>query len=168
MIKLLNVTHTTTGLARVNTRDGILGSSPGTGRPTDRGRPIRGHGATRPREPDQTSIHGTHRGLRPGAAMTGRTHDRKRPAVHTREKVLASRGPSTHVLGPAKGRTRGAWAPPSPSPKGGEGLFGWICVDNWLRRHRSFRTRLVARLSSGERLANFLAVMDWLVLELRT
>jgi hypothetical protein len=33
--------------------------------------------------------------------LTGRTHDRKRPAVQTREKVLASRGPSTHVLGPA-------------------------------------------------------------------
>src|SRR5882724_4519318 len=32
----------------------------------------------RPREPDQASIHGTHQGLRPVAAPTGRTHDRKR------------------------------------------------------------------------------------------
>ena len=59
IIKLLNLAHTTTGLARVKKRDGIVG------RPTDRGRPIRGHGATRPREPDQASIHGTHQGLRP-------------------------------------------------------------------------------------------------------
>src|SRR5208337_5064086 len=65
-----------------------------------REKPTRGHGAMRPRQPDQASIHGTHRGLRPSAAITGRTHDRKRPAVRTGEKVLASRRPSTHVLGP--------------------------------------------------------------------
>jgi transposase len=34
--------------------------------------------------------------------MTGRTHDRKRPLIPVREIFLASRGPSTHVLGPAK------------------------------------------------------------------
>jgi transposase len=34
-----------------------------------------------PREPDQASIRGTHQGLRPLAALTGQTHDRKRPAV---------------------------------------------------------------------------------------
>jgi len=93
----------------VKTRDGIVG------RPTDRGRPIRGHGATRPREPDQASIHGTHQGLGPTAAPTGRTHDRKRPSVPVREILLASRGPSTHVLGPAEGRTRGA--PDCASPR---------------------------------------------------
>jgi hypothetical protein len=42
------------------------------------------------------------------AAPTGRTHHRNSSTIQTREKILASGGPSTHVLGPAEGRTRGA------------------------------------------------------------
>jgi hypothetical protein len=45
---------------------------------------------------DQASIHGTHQGLRPCAAPPGRTHDRNWPSMQIREKLLASRGPSTH------------------------------------------------------------------------
>ena len=72
-------------------RDGSVG------RPTDRGTPAPGHGALRPRGLDQGAIHGTHQGLRLTAANTGRTHDRKRPIMPERQKILASRGPSTHV-----------------------------------------------------------------------
>ncbi|HSU07384.1 MAG TPA: hypothetical protein VLI93_17605, partial [Acetobacteraceae bacterium] len=43
------------------------------------------------------SIHGSHQGLRSQTtAPTGRTHDRKWPFMQSREKTLASRGPSTH------------------------------------------------------------------------
>jgi hypothetical protein len=42
------------------------------------------------------------------AAPTGRTHDRNSSATQTREKTLASRGPSTHVLGPREARTGGS------------------------------------------------------------
>jgi hypothetical protein len=45
---------------------------------------------------NQTSIDGTHQGLRSCAAPPGRTHDRNWPSMQTREKILASRGPSTH------------------------------------------------------------------------
>ena len=88
-----------TGLARVKKRDGIPGSSPRTGQPTDRGIPVTGHGATRPRGLDQTSIHATPQGLRPRAAPPGRTHDRNWSSMQTRGKILASRGPSTHDPG---------------------------------------------------------------------
>jgi len=37
-----------------------------------------------------TSIHGTHQGQRPGAAPTGRTHDRKRSSMQKTAKILAS------------------------------------------------------------------------------
>jgi len=83
----------------VKKRDGIPGSSPRTGQPTDRGIPVTGHGATRPRGLDQTSIHATPQGLRPRAAPPGRTHDRNWSSMQTRGKILASRGPSTHDPG---------------------------------------------------------------------
>jgi hypothetical protein len=86
-----------TGLARVKKRDGIPGSRPRTGQPTDRGIPVTGHGATRPRRLDQTSTHATHQGLRPRAAPLGRTHDRNRSSMQTRRKILARPEPSTHV-----------------------------------------------------------------------
>ena len=44
----------------------------------------------------KASIHGTHQGRRPPAAITGRTYDCKRPSLADTRKVLASRGPSTH------------------------------------------------------------------------
>ena len=66
-------------------------------------RRIEGHlsrvmGQRDPRGLDQTSIHGTHQGLRFCAAPPGRTHDCNWSSMQTREKILASRGPSTHDL----------------------------------------------------------------------
>ena len=75
----------------MNKRDGIVGQ------PTDRGIPVTGHRATRPRGLDQTSIHGTHQGLRSCAAPPARTHDCNWSSMQTRQKILASWGPSTHV-----------------------------------------------------------------------
>src|SRR5215813_11626489 len=53
-------------------------------------------GQMRPRGLDWASIHGSHQGLRPPAATTGRTHDCKRPSAADTRKALAGRGPSTH------------------------------------------------------------------------
>jgi hypothetical protein len=41
---------------------------------------------------------GTHLGQRPGAAQTGRTHDRYRTAAEIFASTLAPKGPSTHAL----------------------------------------------------------------------
>jgi len=70
------------------------------GQPTDRARPDYRRGTTRSRSNDQNSIHGSHQGLRSTTAPTGRTHDRKVPPIAlTRDKTLASGGPSTHEDG---------------------------------------------------------------------
>src|SRR6476619_2169683 len=71
------------------TRDGIVGQ------PTDRTRPATVIGASRPRDHDQDSIHGTHQGQRPrprpkAGHMTA--SDRR----FQNAKTLACRGPSTH------------------------------------------------------------------------
>jgi hypothetical protein len=63
-----------TGRASVKTRDGIPGSSPRTGQPTDRDKPMLGHGAMRLCRLDQAAIQRIHEGLQPGAETTVQTH----------------------------------------------------------------------------------------------
>jgi hypothetical protein len=74
----------------VNTRDGNVGQ------PTDREQPSLGQGATRPREFDQVSIHGSHQGLRLRPRQQAGHMTASDRQLANAKKTLAKRGPSTH------------------------------------------------------------------------
>ena len=93
-----------TGLARVDKRDGIVGQ------PTDRGTPVTGRGATRPRGLDQTSIHGIHQGLHSAEPQPRRRPRKERTRPRSQPPPLSNRRPRSVSAGsPARIRT-------TPSP----------------------------------------------------
>lgn len=127
-------------------------------KPTDRAKPVPRLGTMRSRGNDQNSIHGSHQGLRSTTAPTGRTHDRKCRHLHSREKTLASRGPSTHdgngPLPPCVSLL-GCWLPlvstiPSPSDRDVVCSRDLNCEPRWLSGCKRPGLDRVQRLQSGE------------------
>jgi hypothetical protein len=72
------------------------------------------------------------------AAQTGRTHDRTRPMLHKRQKVLAKAAPSTHDPTCADSGAQGDSSVNSPCGKL-DGYGGWWF---WRRRHHQLGSYL--------------------------